>query len=104
MEYRNKKTGFTFFSECKISGGDWEPVAAKGKQENMESEPNPKEPDAAVPNQTDVGDDSPASGSGSDMDSVTVKEIKQELDAMGIKYSATAKKQELYDLMMSQGK
>lgn len=32
MEYRNKKTGFTFFSECKIGGDDWETVNGKTTQ------------------------------------------------------------------------
>lgn len=38
-----------------------------------------------------------------DLKDITIKDIKQELDALGIEYDPKAKKQELYELMM-QGK
>jgi len=93
MEYRNKKTGFTFFSNCKIGGKDWEEVNPNEKTEE------PAENDE-IPSVTPVeknADDH------RDSDGITVKEIKQELDAMGIKYDPKLKKQELYDLMMAKG-
>lgn len=82
-------------SASAIGGGDWEPVVDSPKPQ--QSEPAPVDTQSvpvAAPEQAVA---SPASES---IDGVTVKQIKQELDAMGIKYTATAKKQELYDLMM----
>lgn len=107
MEYRNTKTGVTFSSPCVVSGGDWvlvdknqrlisrEPDDSKEieKQEDVEEQKTAKE---ATESETKTGD--------ATFDSITVPQIKQELDAFGIEYNPHAKKQELYDLMMSQGK
>ena len=35
---------------------------------------------------------------------INIEQIKQELDAFGVKYDPKAKKKELYDLMLAQGK
>lgn len=95
MEYRNKKTGFTFFSECKIGGDDWETV--NGKTTQPAAIPVKKEEDIPEKNE------SFASAVESDaLANVTKKEIMQELDAMGIKYDPRAKKEVLYDLMVGE--
>lgn len=95
MKYRNRKTGVVIMSASAIGGGDWEPFVASPKAKQTEPAPAVKQPaPVAAPAQA------VASSAGEGIDGVTVKQIKQELDAMGIKYTATAKKQELYDLMM----
>lgn len=109
MKYKNTKTGVTFSSPCVISGGDW--VLVKKEQssndKSKEDVSAQHEPDADPEIQkTDSepdGDTETKTGDAT-YDSITIPQIKQELDAFGIKYSATAKKRELYDLMMAQGK
>lgn len=82
-------------SASAISGGDWEPFVASPKPKQTEPAPAVKQPvPVAAPAQT------VARATGEGIDGVTVKQIKQELDAMGIAYGSTAKKQELYDLMI----
>lgn len=88
MEYRNVKTGFVFLSNDKLSGENWEIIDGKKKPVTCKDEKPIKTKETVEIE--DIG--------------VTVKEIKQELDALGIEYDPKAKKQELYDLMMSQGK
>lgn len=107
MEYKNTKTGVTFSSSCIISGGDWVLVEDEKKPEQSKKEEKTPQQDPAK--------EEVKSGKGAEkqaaeektgdatFDSITIPQIKQELDAFGIKYSATAKKKELYDLMMSQG-
>ncbi|EOS7926500.1 MULTISPECIES: hypothetical protein [Enterococcus] len=111
MRYKNKVTGAVFDSPFAISGGNWALVESKhhlNERENDEqkaeeidnseiAEEKNQNTEQEEPDQETKTDD-PA------FDSITVPQIKQELDAFGIKYSATAKKQELYDLMMAQGK
>lgn len=93
MEYRNKKTGFSFFSNCKISGQDWKIATDKDAAENkVQQESQPVEQTSNAIEETPVEPD--------DLAGITVSEIKQELDAMGIEYNPRSKKQELYDLMM----
>ncbi|EMF0203435.1 hypothetical protein NXK88_002708 [Enterococcus hirae] len=109
MEYKNTKTGVTFSSPCVISGGDWVLV-----EKEQVSNDNPKEDVSAQhelnadpeiqKNEIEPVADQEAKTGDATYDSITIPQIKQELDAFGIKYSATAKKRELYDLMMAQGK
>lgn len=107
MEYKNTKTGVTFSSPCVISGGDWVLVEDNKKTEQSKREmeklqkQDPPEDKVREVAEKQVEEDKTGDPA---FDSITVPQIKQELDAFGIKYSATAKKQELYDLMMSQGK
>lgn len=95
MKFRNTKTGVVIDVQSNISGENWEPAdvphiakPAPIKQPTQAPQPQPER----APKQTKK---QPVSS-----DEITVKEIKQELDALGVKYSSTAKKQELYDLMM----
>lgn len=98
MEYRNKKTGFVFFSDCKVSGENWELVDndSKAEVEKAEEEVVGEDEESVV--------DEEIVEEAEGLSNIKVDEIKQELDAMGIEYNPRAKKQELYDLMMSQGK
>lgn len=107
MIYKNQKTGVTFSSPCVISGGDWILVEdnkkteqSKREMEKLEKQDLPEDKVREVAEKL-VEEDKTGDPA---FDSITVPQIKQELDAFGIKYSATAKKQELYDLMMAQGK
>lgn len=112
MRYLNQKTGAVIDSSFVISGGDWvlEGATPQIKREievsdqqanqqvtppNTNEEPLAKEPVAPQPN---------AKGANDAFDSITVAQIKQELDAFGIEYDKRANKQVLYDLMMAQGK
>ena len=108
MEYKNTKTGVTFSSPCVVSGGDWvlvadEPITdeepkAINEEETENNADETKTPVDAPEQQADEKDEQVAG-----LEGITKKQIMQELDAFGIKYNPSSKKQELYDLMM-QGK
>lgn len=101
MEYRHKKTGFSFFSDCKIYGPDWEEVGLTNQPPKSDEVPVIEAVTEDLPNEeTKEVIDEETDG----VDGVTKKEIMQELDSMGIKFDPRTKKQELYNLMMSQGK
>ena len=114
MRYKNTRTGAVIDSLCNISGKYWVKVEGRAINEekvkiedngNGEEKVNTDEPDKV----TDTPDlkqiieevveevDDSADG----IDGITVKEIKQELDAFGIKYDPRMKKQELYELMLN---
>lgn len=108
MEYRNKKTGFSFFSKCKISGEDWELVTTEGKTTKEEQQDiipveaalNDSE-DVLKPDPEPISEPEPDEPTGNaDIDSLGKKDIIQELEAMGIDHNPRDKKQVLYDLMM----
>lgn len=112
MRYLNKKTGAVIDSSFVISGGDWvlegetpqvqQEIEVLDQQVNQQVTPpnNIEEP----PKQETVVPQTNAKGANDAYDSITVAQIKQELDAFGIEYDKRANKQVLYDLMMSQGK
>ena len=114
MRYKNTRTGAVIDSLCNISGKYWVKVEERTSDEekvkiedngNDEEKVNTDEPDKV----TDTPDvkqiieevveeiDDSADG----IDGITVKQIKQELDAFGIKYDPGMKKQELYELMLN---
>lgn len=95
MIYKNTKTGAIIDSPCKISGGDWVLVTNE--------KPKMKEPTAIIETPTELKIEKQEENL-ADFDGITIAQIKQELDAFGIEYNPKAKKQELYDLMMAQGK
>lgn len=116
-KYRNKKTGATFVSSFDCSGGDWI-VVEESKEQNEDTEKSQQTADdgqkendqveeqvdqESKDNQQEQEPEDQEPKTGTDFDTITVKQIKQELDAFGIKYDPRAKKQVLYDLMM-QGK
>jgi hypothetical protein len=102
MEYKNTRTGAVISSLSTISGKYWIEVEDRASDEEKA---NPDVPDKV----TDTSDvkqiveevveeiDDSADG----IDGITVKQIKQELDAFGIKYDPRLKKQELYELMLN---
>lgn len=103
MEYRNKKTGCKFDSNFKISGGDWELVTDQKEQTQQDITPvvpvqNISEP-VTDPAPTVVQEPDEQTGN-ADIDSLSKKDIIQELEAMGIEHNPRDKKQILYDLMM----
>lgn len=97
MRYRNTKTGAIIDSPCTISGGDWVEYTNEAKEIIEEIEDEVEEiievEETVSKEETEPEDEEGFEG-------VTIKEIKQELDAFGIKYNPRAKKQELYDLMI----
>lgn len=105
MEYRNKKTGCKFDSNFKISGGDWELVTDQKEQMQQDTTPvasvqNISEP-VTEPEPTVAYEPDPNEPTGNaDIDSLSKKDIIQELEAMGIEHNPRDKKQVLYDLMM----
>ncbi|MEB8399703.1 hypothetical protein [Enterococcus casseliflavus] len=108
MKYKNTKTGVTFSSPCVVSGGDWILLKDDPKfdeetktlnEEEIENTVDDAETSAAAPEQQADEKDELVAG----LEGITKKQIMQELDAFGIKYNPSSKKQELYDLMM-QGK
>lgn len=109
MEYKNTKTGATFSSSCVISGGDWVLIEDKHQPLNQEVQENDNEEVSKETENQEVQENDQENANeektgDATFDSITVPQIKQELDAFGIEYNPRAKKQELYDLMMSQGK
>ena len=103
MRYRNTSTGAIIDSPCTISGGDWVEYTNEAKEIIEEIEDEVEEiievEEAASKAEVEPKDEEGFEG----FDGITVKEIKQELDAFGIKYNPRAKKQELYDLMIKGG-
>lgn len=111
MKYINKKTGAMFSSPFVISGGDWVKVEDQD-QGSDEEKVNIGTPDKVMDTSdkvTDTPDEKQIveevveviDVSSDGIDGITVKEIKQELDAFGIKYDPRMKKQELYELMLN---
>jgi hypothetical protein len=95
MRYRNTKTGAVIDSPCFISGGDW--VA---EETTIAIEVDVEEIPEVLENKELKEPEEPEVDLDEDIDGITIKQIKQELDAFGIEYNPRAKKQELYDLMM----
>lgn len=109
MRYKNTKTGAVIDSSFVISGDDWarvekpkeqikqeiHQVIDEEQQEERQEEQVEKQVEQEATEESKTGDEN--------FDSITVPQIKQELDAFGIEYNPRAKKQELYDLMMAQG-
>lgn len=102
MKYKNTRTGAVINSLSTISGKYWIKIEAPGSDEEKVNIDTPDK----VTNAPDVKQiaeeiveeiDDSADG----IDGITVKQIKQELDAFGIKYDPRLKKQELYELMLN---
>lgn len=91
-KYRNKITGVVIDSPFTISGDPWEQVGDEVNEQPGENAESPVD-DAPTVVEQQVEDDN------DELSGITVAEIKQELDALGIEYSPKAKKQELFDLM-----
>lgn len=92
MRYKNTKTGAIVDSPCVIKGGDWILDSKEVVEELDKEEAKAEQIEEVIYeeiNQNDLDD----------LNGITVKEIKQELDAMGIKYDPKARKQDLYNLM-----
>ncbi|PCR98918.1 hypothetical protein RT41_GL000606 [Lactococcus fujiensis JCM 16395] len=79
-------------SEFEVSGGDWTLL------EDNDTEDSTVNDNDENSNEQDNGETEESGNS--EMDSMTIAEIKKELDAFGKKYNPKAKKAELYELMM----
>ena len=117
MRYKNTRTEAVIDSLCNISGKYWVKVEERTSDEEKlkiedngsgEEKVNTDEPKKVtdtpdmkqiVEEVVDVVDEIDDSVDG--IDGITVKQIKQELDAFGIKYDPRLKKQELYELMLN---
>lgn len=97
MKYQNKKTGVIINVNSAIEGGNWAPVT---QQTGGVRQPKEKEQKQVASEKAPAQSNEAAPSGDAEFDGITVKEIKQELDANGIKYSKAAKKSELYALMM----
>ena len=101
VKYVSRKTGATIETECQLLG-DW--VKFENRPNN-EEKVNTDAPDKATdtPDVKQIVEDvvEEIDDSADGIDGITVKEIKQELDAFGIKYDPRMKKQELYELMLN---
>ena len=91
MKYINTKTGAIIDSPCIISGGDW--INLEDEVKEIEKEIEVVE---VVEEHKLVEVEEEVEG----IEGITIREIKQELDAFGIEYNPKARKQELYDLMI----
>lgn len=106
MKYRNRDTGVIIESSSKIGGDNWEEVVAEKKAEPKKVE-QVEEAQEEVHKELKATEEQPkleTPGQPKSFDDITVEQIKQELTAFGVEIPKNAKKQELYDLMMSQGK
>ena len=114
MRYKNTRTGAVIDSLCNISGKYWVKVEGRAIDEEKvkiedngsgEEKVNTDEPEKVTDTPDmkqiveEVVDEIDDSVDG--IDGITVKQIKQELDAFGIKYDPRMKKQELYELMLN---
>ena len=114
MRYKNTRTGAVIDSLCNISGKYWVKVEGPASDEEKvkiedngsgEEKVNIDEPEKVTDTPDvkqiveEVVDEIDDSVDG--IDGITVKQIKQELDAFGIKYDPRLKKQELYELMLN---
>lgn len=101
VKYISRKTGAIIETECQLLG-DWVKFEDRANDEEKVNTDEPEKvtdtPDMKriVEEVVDEIDDS-VDG----IDGITVKQIKQELDAFGIKYDPRMKKQELYELMLN---
>lgn len=107
MKYRNTKTGAIIDSPCVISGGDWvaeeTPKVVKEAVKEIQVEAVAKAVAKEVVKEVgeqEIVEEEIVEEEIEGIEGITTKEIKQELDAFGIKYNPRAKKQELYDLMI----
>lgn len=101
VKYISRKTGAIIETECQLLG-DWVKFEDRANDEEKVSSDAPDKvtdtPDVKQIVEVVVEEiDDSADG----IDGITVKEIKQELDAFGIKYDPRMKKQELYELMLN---
>ena len=114
MRYKNTRTGAVIDSLCNISGKYWVKVESHASDEekvkiedngNGEEKVNTDEPDEVthIPDVKQIVKEvvEEVDDSADGIDGITVKQIKQELDAFGIKYDPRMKKQELYELMLN---
>lgn len=104
MKYRNKVTGVVIESSNKISGGNWEEFVPEKKTKSVEQVEKTQEETQPEPKVNEEQPKNDTSGQAKAIGDITVDEIKQELKAFGVEFPANAKKQELYDLLTSQGK
>lgn len=110
MKYKNIKTGAIINSPFKINGTNWtslEETVVIDKQEIVNE--NNSEHNGHIEETENIEDSSEdeeledVSVDDEHYADVTVKDIKRELDSLGIKYPQNAAKPVLYKLMMSQG-
>ena len=92
-KYVSKKTGAIIETSCVLSG-DWV---------LFEPQSNPEVKEVAQIEVKEVHTDDPLEND-AQFKNINIEQIKQELDAFGVKYDPKAKKKELYDLMLAQGK
>ena len=104
MKYRNKVTGVVIESSNKISGGNWEEFVPKKKTKSVEQVEKTQEETQPEPKVNEEQPKDDTSGKTKAIGDIKVDQIKQELKAFGVEFPANAKKQELYDLLTSQGK
>ena len=114
MRYKNTRTGAVIDSPCNISGKYWIKIEDRaGNEEKVKIEDQGSGEEKVNTDVPDKVTDTPdvkqiveevaevIDVSSDGIDGITVKEIKQELDAFGIKYDPRMKKQELYELMLN---
>lgn len=90
MRYLNIKTGAVIDSSFVISGDNW----------HLENEKIIQKETTAAPLSILEEQNKTIEPEAGELADITIKEIKQELDSMGINYNPKAKKQELFALMM----
>lgn len=92
-KYVSKKMGAIIETNCVLSG-DWV---------LFEPQSIPEVKKVAQIEVKEVRTDDPLEND-AQFKNINIEQIKQELDAFGVKYDPKAKKKELYDLMLAQGK
>ncbi len=95
MKYINIKTRAIVDSPFVIYGNNWKEYTDEIIKEEIEKE---KIKDEEVKSENEVEKDQEEKSS----DEITKSEIMAELDALGIEYNPSAKKDELYKLMMGE--
>lgn len=104
MEYRNIKTGAVITTTSVIAGKNWVQVTNQVDKDDVAKEKVPENDEAEESEQvtTEVEEEPETEvveDNSDEFEGITKLEIKQELDAFGIKYNQNMTKSELYALM-----
>lgn len=99
MEYRNIKTGAVITTTSAIAGKNWVQVTNQVAKEKVPENDDTEESEQVATEVEEEPETEVAEDNSDEFEDITKLEIKQELDAFGIKYNQNMTKSKLYALM-----
>lgn len=99
MEYRNIKTGAVITTTSAIAGKNWVKVTNQVDKDKVPENDEAEESEQVTTEVEEEPETEVVEDNSDDFEGTTKLEIKQELDAFGIKYNQNMTKSELYALM-----